>query len=81
MTPATSPIIALFLVFFAKYRIDAGITKAAPTTKLPNSPTKADDVPFINKLSNIFTNSITIPATGPKAKAPIITGTSLRSIL
>ena len=61
-------------------KIPAGTTSEIPNSKLANSPIPAVTVPFNIKLSRILIVSIIIPASGPIAKAPTSTATSLRSI-
>ena len=52
-----------------------------PIKKFASSPTNPDPVPFINTIKTFFNNSITTPAIGPNPNAPIIAGTSLKSIV
>ena len=59
----------------------AGSRKLQPTAKLASSPTNAVVVPLMINLRMILINSIITPATGPKAKVPINTGSSLKSSL
>ena len=53
--------------------------KEQPVAKLAKSPTKAVLVPLMTSFRRIFTNSHTTPATGPREKEQMSTGTSLKS--
>ena len=79
MLPTIRASIAPFLVRLNRYTSPAEMAMVQPNTRLANSPTNPVLVGFNTSFTKILTTSMMAPATGPRAKVPTSTGTSLMS--